>query len=948
MKSLLVYLCLLCFFSLNARAQFILQEDFQQGIPGTWALINNDSRIPDSATNFVTDAWVAISDSSDTTDIIAVSTSKYSPAGAADDWLITPLLSLGSNGILTWYARAFSSTAADGYQVRISTTTPTIAGFNALAPLFSTSEENTSWTKHSVDLAAAGYSNQTVYIAFRNNSNDKYLLALDDVTVFDCNSLNADAGVIDTSTTVSCAGAPALDLNLSPVYLSPAGGNTISGNTNDVPNWDPLPGRPFEDGGCCASASPPYQIVAFQVSESGNYDIVQVQTGYDGMMFIYTDPLDLTIQVPLNPGFAAGMTYVTGNDDGDSIGVSEILSLHLTQGETYYLISTGFDSTSFGDYTTTFTGPGIILIDNRNIADLPFDYNYVVSNSSDVIVSIGDDLTNETTFPGSVSGATFSVCGVSYVEANLDLSQYIGQTLASFTSDISSNNCADITPACHKAVIFSEGTADAGTADTVCAGNSVTLIASGGIAYSWSTGDTTASITVTPSTTTPYSVTVTNSLGCTATDVVTAFVYAADAGVFNSAPLSACSGDPRLLLTLNPEFSKNFSLSGNNTITGNTLKYFTWFPLDGRPFEDGACCTQNNSPYNINPFRVDVEGDYKITQHQQGYDGLIFLYTDPFDLTANPPVTFIDANDDSSGVVGVSAINSVFLNPSKTYYLVSTGLNAGNYGNYTTAFIGPGNVLLPVAPDSALFGFEYIIVDNTSTITSFGTDLSNVVSYPGSASGTSYQVCSVSYLEDSVDISNYLGSPLADLLNEDCLDVSDNCKVVTIFTNPSASIFTPNQTVCFTDTISISGNVPAVGTGQWTFFTGGGIIENIFLPTTRIYGLAAGMNTVAWTVNNGGCGDFDTMSIFVIKPPANAGMDDTVCRGGSVTLTASGGVSYSWNTGQTTASITFNAFITKSYTVTVTDGNGCSATDTVVVAVNLPPVVNIPDVTICP
>jgi gliding motility-associated-like protein len=53
--------------------------------------------------------------------------------------------------------------------------------------------------------------------------------------------------------------------------------------------------------------------------------------------------------------------------------------------------------------------------------------------------------------------------------------------------------------------------------DTVCAGTSTTLLASGGTVYSWNTGQNTASLTVSPNTNTAYTVTVSNASGCSAT-----------------------------------------------------------------------------------------------------------------------------------------------------------------------------------------------------------------------------------------------------------------------------------------------------------------------------------------------------------------------------------------------------------------------------------------------
>src|SRR2546423_6025477 len=59
-------------------------------------------------------------------------------------------------------------------------------------------------------------------------------------------------------------------------------------------------------------------------------------------------------------------------------------------------------------------------------------------------------------------------------------------------------------------------------------------------------------------------------------------------------------------------------------------------------------------------------------------------------------------------------------------------------------------------------------------------------------------------------------------------------------------------------------------------------------------------------------------------PVITAGGPTTFCTGGSVTLTASSASSYLWSSGATTQSITVNA--SGSYSVTVTDANGCSAT----------------------
>ena len=70
------------------------------------------------------------------------------------------------------------------------------------------------------------------------------------------------------------------------------------------------------------------------------------------------------------------------------------------------------------------------------------------------------------------------------------------------------------------------------------------------------------------------------------------------------------------------------------------------------------------------------------------------------------------------------------------------------------------------------------------------------------------------------------------------------------------------------------------------------------------------------------------------NPIANAGDDVEICQGSTVTLSASGGTSYLWNTGATSQTIDVNPNTTTTYSVEVTQ-NGCtSELDDVIVTVN--------------
>ncbi|MCI5057930.1 MAG: M43 family zinc metalloprotease [Flavobacteriales bacterium] len=101
-----------------------------------------------------------------------------------------------------------------------------------------------------------------------------------------------------------------------------------------------------------------------------------------------------------------------------------------------------------------------------------------------------------------------------------------------------------------------------------------------------------------------------------------------------------------------------------------------------------------------------------------------------------------------------------------------------------------------------------------------------------------------------------------------------------------------------------------------------------------------------------GCSD--TLSVFVGNEGginANASGDKSICVGDSVTLFASGGGNYSWSNGSTANIISVSPPTTTTYTVTISDGFGCSEIENIQVEVNSPPTVTIkanPDSAACP
>lgn len=133
-----------------------------------------------------------------TVDSCAFSTSYYSPAGTANDFMWTPLINLPEYCELSWRAMTSDGAYQDGYEVRIMTVPPTGAigdignQLTNSTLLFSTSAEASSWTTRKVKLDT--WARQSVYIGFRNNSLDKFLLMIDNIKVEVV--INSDAQVL--------------------------------------------------------------------------------------------------------------------------------------------------------------------------------------------------------------------------------------------------------------------------------------------------------------------------------------------------------------------------------------------------------------------------------------------------------------------------------------------------------------------------------------------------------------------------------------------------------------------------------------------------------------------------------------------------------------------------------------------------------------------------------
>ncbi len=169
-------------------------------------------------------------------------------------------------------------------------------------------------------------------------------------------------------------------------------------------------------------------------------------------------------------------------------------------------------------------------------------------------------------------------------------------------------------------------------------------------------------------------------------------------------------------------------------------------------------------------------------------------------------------------------------------------------------------------------------------------------------------------------------------------------------TTYTVTVTSGNCTASATITVTVSNSVNATIMGNNTICAGDMATLNGSGGTSYLWSTSATTQTIVvsptvtttytLTVSSGSCSDTAQYTVNVLPPPvASINGTSPVCLGSGTTLTASGGVSYLWNTSATTTAINITPTSTTTYTVTVTDQNGCSATATATVMVNALPTV---------
>jgi gliding motility-associated-like protein len=458
--------------------------------------------------------------------------------------------------------------------------------------------------------------------------------------------------------------------------------------------------------------------------------------------------------------------------------------------------------------------------------------------------------------------------------------------------------------------------ADVGT----CAGQGVTLNASGGGTYAWSpaTGlscTTCASPVASPSDTTTYTVTVTGANSCTASEAITVNVYStppADAG----ADADICIGS-------------STTLNASGAGAGGS---YAWSPSTGLSATNVA-----------NP---DADPTSTITYTVTVTDALGCSATD--DVTVNVNLL---PNADAGSNDTICPGGSTTLNAS-----------GGTIFSWSPATsLSDPDIFNPVASPTVNTTYVVTVTDNNGC--SNTDDVSVIINTPSADAGLDATICfgSTTNLSatgggtggsyswnptaglSAANIYNPVASPAATTTYVVTTTNSYGCTatddvVVTVNQLPTADAGT-DATICFGVPANLNATGAGIG-GSYLWSPGTGLSDTIINNPVANPGVTT-VYTVTVT-DASGCTDSDDITVTVdAAPVANAGADQAVCLGETAVLTATGGSIYSWNTGDTTATVSYAPSVTTTYVVTVSYANGCSSTDDVVITVNYFPTVTL-------
>lgn len=471
-----------------------------------------------------------------------------------------------------------------------------------------------------------------------------------------------------------------------------------------------------------------------------------------------------------------------------------------------------------------------------------------------------------------------------------------------------SNGCSNTTDVA--VTVTSAITANAGTDTSLCSGSSVTLSATGGSSYAWSPSSGLSctncqSPVANPTSTTTYTVTVSSGSCTPATDDVTVTVNpvpSANAGN----DVIICNGD-------------------NTTLSASGGGSYSWNPSAGLSCTN--CQSPVASPASTTTYVVTVTGTGNCTA------------TDDVIVTVSPTI-IANAGTDTSFCAG-SGVQLSASGGTSYSWSPSTGLSCTNCQNPLANPSSTTTYTVTVSSGSCTPATDDVTVTvNPLPVANAGNDVSicNGDNTTLSASGgTSYNWSPAAGLS-CTNCQSPVASPTTTTTYIVTVTGTGNCTAdddVLITVTPAIIADAgPDTTICTGDSILL----PASGGTNYSWSPSSGLsCTNCQNP------LASPFSTTTYvvTVGNGSCTPAtDAVIVTVVTiPVASVSGDTLICFGDNTVLTASGAGTFSWSSGQTTASISLSPVTNTTYTVTVSNGGLC--TDAVSITITVMPIPNI-------
>ncbi|HEX7149953.1 MAG TPA: hypothetical protein VF618_00585, partial [Thermoanaerobaculia bacterium] len=547
-------------------------------------------------------------------------------------------------------------------------------------------------------------------------------------------------------------------------------------------------------------------------------------------------------------------------------------------------------------------------------------YSVDVSSANGCMRSFSQEITNATPppVPEITAGGPTTFCegtgvllsapsGYSYLWSNGETTQSIYATQGgSYTVTVSNGCTATSEPVVLTTLPAPVATIAPAGPLTLCAGQSVTLVASEGTAYQWSNGATTRSITVTSGT---YAVRVFNVQGCStesAPVTVTASSTVAPAPSVNS-PSRVCPGETATAAVTNPSNFTSYQWTIENGVingssTGTSVSY-----------------------------TAGTSGDVKLRVIGNTTAGCATTVTRT--IAIGPPPAEFDSFPEAFCTLSRRVVIVEQAGPGATYVWQVTG--PATFEQHSVGYRG---FLEPTGNGTVTVTVTITGAGGCSSTVSATTEVAVIEPF---AIATPATACSATGNTATVSVPNatsYLWSIDGGTITGPANGSSVTYDVTAASATLSVRASNAYCSLSATKTIANQSAVPVV-TASATSFCPGGSVTLTAPAGYSAYSWSNGATTASIAVNQpgdysvtvttaGGCTKTSTaVSITQLEAPAaaiTASGPATFCTGGSVTLTASSAASYLWSNGATTQSISVSD--AGSYSVTTTNAAGCSAT----------------------